>query len=65
MIKCPKCEETKDVKEFGKNNSTKNGYKTYCKSCCVSYNSKYTKAYAEKNKAVHLNKQSLEVSNDK
>ncbi len=30
---CKKCDETKDVSEFGKNRSRKDGLQLYCKNC--------------------------------
>jgi hypothetical protein len=30
---CPKCKETKNITEFGKNGSASDGLQTYCKRC--------------------------------
>jgi len=31
--RCPKCEEVKDLSEFGKDSSKKDGLKVHCKTC--------------------------------
>lgn len=59
--KCGKCEIIKDIKEFYKNRSSKDGYRNNCKGCVNIYQKKYyeenrdrilenTKIYKEENK---------------
>jgi len=54
---CSKCKETKDVGEFHKNKTRKDGLKVYCKSCIKAYKeankeeiAEYQKAYREASK---------------
>jgi len=44
MKKCPKCKELKEVSEFYKSKSTKDGLRTWCKVCNAKYNQEYKKS---------------------
>lgn len=44
---CPKCETEKDVKEFGKDKSRKDGKQTICKECHRNYSKKHHKTNPE------------------
>ena len=50
---CPKCKETKDVGEFSKNKSAKDGLQNYCKSCWNSYRKANKKRIDERQKAYY------------
>jgi len=45
---CSKCKEDKDVCEFGKDSTRKNGYSYLCKSCLIKKSFKYRKNNHEK-----------------
>lgn len=46
--KCPKCGEIKEIEEFYKNNSRKDGFSSYCKICSNENHSKYVEDNKEK-----------------
>jgi len=48
MKKCSKCQETKELTEFSKNKTTKDGWQTVCKSCMQQSNKKYYTKNTEK-----------------
>jgi len=53
MKKCNKCKETLEYNKFAKNQTKKDGYENYCKSCKNIYNrsnygDKFTKLYLKK-----------------
>lgn len=45
--KCPKCGEIKDVGEFYKNNSRKDGFASWCKDCSNESHKKYVESNKE------------------
>ena len=45
--KCPKCKQIKDIKEFYKNKSKKDGLQSYCKKCMGNKTSKWNKAHPD------------------
>ena len=47
---CTKCESTKDVINFGKDNRTKDGLKVWCKSCRSESNKTHSVKYKERRK---------------
>jgi hypothetical protein len=46
--KCNKCKSTKELSEFHKNKSSKDGLTLYCKTCCNITSEKYRKPKKEK-----------------
>jgi hypothetical protein len=46
--RCSKCSNTKDVSEFFKCKSSKDGYKSNCKDCSRKYNNKYRETNKDK-----------------
>jgi len=55
MKKCSKCQETKELTEFSKNNNAKDGLYSYCKPCAKEEALKWNKANPERFK-VNLKK---------
>lgn len=58
---CANCKETKDITEFAKNRTTKDGLQAWCKECNNTYskqyrkdNNEYVKQYREENKGYYL-----------
>lgn len=49
---CPSCQQEKDISNYGKNNSYKDGYQVYCDSCLK----KKRTEYYNKNKQKLINK---------
>lgn len=49
---CSKCKKEKDIKEFSKDRTTKDGLRYWCKECV----SKYNKEFHQKNKEKHTDK---------
>ncbi len=49
--RCPKCEQAKPISEFYKNNSKKDGYACYCKTCDRTQVDLYQSNYPEKVKS--------------
>lgn len=47
---CSKCKEEKEVCEFNKRKTSKDGYRNYCKICHLEYSKKYVKDNYEKYK---------------
>tara|TARA_R110002167_G_scaffold276508_1_gene482469 strand:+ start:293 stop:1003 length:711 start_codon:yes stop_codon:yes gene_type:complete len=50
MKKCTKCKVEKELTEFYKHNSNKDGFNNQCKSCIKEYDKKYKKATQEQRK---------------
>jgi hypothetical protein len=56
MKKCNKCLIEKDMSDFHRNNSSKDGYKNICRSCFSIQNKKYKKEYNKKYKSENKEK---------
>ena len=64
MKKCYKCQNIKELSEFGKLSSSKDGYKYDCKSCRKEYNAANSEKIREKNKEYYeANKEALLTKN--
>jgi hypothetical protein len=50
MLKCTKCKETKELKEFSKDIYRRTEKKAQCKVCCMIYNIEYKEVNKEKNR---------------
>lgn len=50
---CPTCKTTKDISQFGKHKSAKNGIRSQCKHCIKVYNSSHKEDRAEYCKAYY------------
>lgn len=48
MKKCIKCEETKDITQFGIDNRAKNGLQSVCKACNIERWKEYRQKYPER-----------------
>lgn len=48
---CPRCHETKELTEFGKNRRSKNGLNSYCRPCACLMRKEWSRANPEKIKA--------------
>lgn len=44
MKKCAKCNKQKELTEFYKHGPAKDGYRSYCKECCLEYRNSIGKA---------------------
>lgn len=63
MKNCPKCNLNKELSEFAKDPSTKDGFSVYCRQCrkIINHNAylKYKQARSEKSRADYLSKKEL------
>ena len=60
MKTCSKCGETKDVSEFSKDRSRRDGLQNRCKACMLAYREANKERVAEKNRAYYeANKERL------
>jgi len=48
MKYCKKCDQTKELSDFGKNKNTADGLQFYCKDCCKATTKRYREANKEK-----------------
>ena len=52
---CRKCGDTKDLDQFGRQTSTKDGYKYFCKSCIAASNKRRYQKDPERHKTLVKN----------
>jgi hypothetical protein len=65
MKKCSKCNVEKELNEFPKSQSCKDGHVNQCKICRSEYYNKYNKEYREKNKEYYIKKNREYKKNNK